>query len=159
MAKDTQPYAGNGVVLSKATLYVGDTVTLSYSGLLVASGADQIYAHIGYNENWEERAFVPMNNEDGVFVAPVKILLPGKLNISFKDSASNWDNNSSENYVFKTSKKAAKADKAGDVKEEKAAVKPAKKAEKPAAKAAKKEEKAAVEAPKKEKAVRKKKSE
>jgi hypothetical protein len=119
MRSSTQPYADNGVILSKSSLNVGEEVLLSYTGLLAQSGADQIFVHIGYGENWQEKAFVPMENDNGVFKAAVKAILPGVLNFSFKDSANNWDNNSSNDYSIKVSEKAKRSTKASEVKSKK----------------------------------------
>ena len=108
MAKTVQNYIESGVEISKSTIYVGDEVTLSYSGILVKDGADMVYAYLGYGDDWEEKGFVPLRNVDGVFKADFKVILPGTMNVSFKDSANNWDNNSTANYVFKVTPKAAK---------------------------------------------------
>ncbi|MCX7920445.1 MAG: carbohydrate-binding protein [Clostridia bacterium] len=109
MATVNQPYQENGVEVSKKTIYVGDEVTLSYSGLLYTSGADMVYAYIGYGDEWEQSEYVPMERGDNSFKATIKVALPGTLNVCFKDSGVNWDNNSSQNYVFKITKKAAKS--------------------------------------------------
>lgn len=106
MSTNAQKYSENGVVISQSIIYVGDEVTLWYSGLLMSSGAFGVYAHVGYGDGWEEKAFIPMNIKDGVYSTNIKIILAGKLNITFKDTASNWDNNSSQNYVFEILEKA-----------------------------------------------------
>lgn len=108
MSSSAQQYADNGLILSKASLTVGDEIVITYSGLLAGSGADQVIAHVGYGENWDGKEFILMENEGGVFKASYKVLSPGILNISFKDSANNWDNNSSNNYSFKVSEKVKK---------------------------------------------------
>lgn len=117
MAKTKQDYADSGVEISKAAIGVGDEVTVLYKGLLAQSGADTVYAHVGYGENWDDKAFIPMERDADVFKTTIKISQPEDLNIAFKDSGDNWDNNSMENYSFKVTKKAAKTAK--DVKEEK----------------------------------------
>lgn len=109
MARNKQLYADNGVEISKATINVGDEVTLLYSGLLAKSGADSVYAHIGYGENWEDKAFVPMEKVEDVFKATIKVSHPEKLNVAFKDSVDNWDNNSQQNYSFDVTAKASKS--------------------------------------------------
>ncbi|MDP4182252.1 MAG: carbohydrate-binding protein [Bacillota bacterium] len=106
MSLKSQPYAENGVMLSKESLSVGDEVTITYEGLLAKSGADQIFMHIGYGDNWLERDFLPMENENGIFKGTVKLTHPEVLNFSFKDSADNWDNNSTQNYSFMISEKS-----------------------------------------------------
>lgn len=109
MVKTKQLYGDNGVELSKATISVGDEITLLYSGLLMESGADSIYAHIGYGDNWEGKEFIPMEKKGDKFKATFKVNLSDKLNIAFKDSVDNWDNNSLQNYSFTISKKATKS--------------------------------------------------
>lgn len=111
MARAKQLYEGNGVQVSKSSIRVGDEITLSYSGLLVQCGAESVYAHIGYGENWEAKEFIPMERCDDVFKAKIKVTHPENLNIAFKDSGDNWDNNSYSNYSFKVSEKAANSSK------------------------------------------------
>ena len=95
----------NGVEISKAQLGIGDEVILSYSGLLAKSGADIVYAHIGYGEKWKDKAFIPMEKQSDVFKAIIKIDRSDDLNIAFKDGGDNWDNNSLANYSFRVKKK------------------------------------------------------
>ncbi|HEY9061163.1 MAG TPA: carbohydrate-binding protein [Pseudobacteroides sp.] len=106
MSLSSQPYAENGVFISDYSLGVGDEVTITYEGILAKSGADQIFLHIGYGKEWLDKAFIPMENENGVFKGSFKITLQDELNISFKDSADNWDNNSFMNYSVKFTGKA-----------------------------------------------------
>lgn len=108
MARTKQLYEDSGVELSKATINVGDEVTLLYRGLLARSGADSVYAHIGYGDNWEGKEFIPMEKVEDVFKATIKVNLSDKLNIAFKDGVDNWDNNSQQNYSFNVSAKASK---------------------------------------------------
>lgn len=105
MAKNVKSYTDYGVSISKPSINVGDKVTISYDGLLAKSGADTIYTHIGYGDTWEKKDFIRMDNEEGIFKAAIEVANAGSLNISFKDSADNWDNNSAENYSFKVAKK------------------------------------------------------
>jgi len=115
MAKSKQEYANNGVEISKATIGVGDEVTLFYKGLLAQCGAEEIYAHIGYGKEWENKAFIPMERDNDVFKATIRIERPDNLNVAFKDSGDNWDNNSMANYSFKVSKRVTKtSSKASD---------------------------------------------
>jgi hypothetical protein len=104
MTNIAQIYAENGVFISKSNFHVGDEVTISYNGLLAQQGADSVYIHMGYGPKWKEKTYIPMKNEEGIFKAKFKILLDDVLNISFKDSADNWDNNSYMNYSFSVSK-------------------------------------------------------
>ncbi|MCX7842711.1 MAG: carbohydrate-binding protein [Clostridia bacterium] len=162
MAGKTQPYAENGVIIDKLPAYAGDEVTITYDGLLAKSGADKVYAYIGYGEEWQEKGFVPMNLELDTFKATFKALMPGTMYIAFKDSAENWDNNSGANYSFEIGKKKRAAVKTSEKKtEEKKAPENKAAQKKPVAKAAavKKTEDTITEAVPKKKAVRKKKEE
>jgi hypothetical protein len=120
LALKAQMYSENGVILSKKELKLGDKVLLSYDGLLVKSGADQVIAHIGYGDMWDEKAFIPMDAEDGVFTATFIVGQAKDLNISFKDGADNWDNNSNLNYTFTVNEKVKEPKKTESVKKAKA---------------------------------------
>ena len=106
MAKKS--YDENGVLLSKKTLYSGDIIKVSYTGLLVQSGAKSVFLHVGFGDKWENPSLIPMNCENDVFTADFEIMEYKEFGICFKDSAENWDNNSGENYVFNISKKPVK---------------------------------------------------
>jgi hypothetical protein len=101
-----QPFAENGIIVSKASIKAGDEIALSYSGLLAQNGADELYVHVGYGEAWEEKEFIPMEHQDGAFHAGIRVKQAGTLNVAFKDSAENWDNNSAQNYSFLVTKKS-----------------------------------------------------
>ncbi len=118
MAVKIQQYTENGVTISKTSLYPGDKVTISYDGLLTKNGADQVFIHLGYGDLWDEKEFIPMENEGGIFKGSFSIKASDTLNMAFKDAVGNWDNNSNNNYSFKISKKATKSKK--EVVEEKA---------------------------------------
>lgn len=114
MASVIQEYESNGVLISKSPLKVGESVTLTYKGLLADHGAEQVIAHIGYGENWDGKDYIPMSFEDGVFKTTFKVALPESLNVCFKDIAENWDNNYGSNYSFKVGAKVVKAKKESD---------------------------------------------
>ncbi|MDQ2085521.1 carbohydrate-binding protein [Herbivorax sp. ANBcel31] len=120
MARTKQLYAGNGVEVSKSSIRVGDEVTLSYNGLLAQSGAESVYAHIGYGESWEDKKFIPMEKNEDVFETKIKVTHPDSLNVAFKDSSDNWDNNSFSNYSFKVTQKASRTSQKSSSTEKKA---------------------------------------
>jgi hypothetical protein len=105
MAKEMQMYSNNGISVSKTSIVAGDELTLSYNGVLAERGADSIYAHIGYGDNWEDKDLVPMKRIGNTFKTSIKVTRTGSLNICFKDSVDNWDNNSNSNYTFSVSSK------------------------------------------------------
>lgn len=96
-------YSDNGVSASEL---MGNSIKLIYNGLLAKSGATQVYAVIGYgnNNNWENVEYHQMNNTlTNTFEVNVPVKMTGNLNVCFKDSANNWDNNSGMNYTFTSS--------------------------------------------------------
>ncbi|MDN5347369.1 MAG: hypothetical protein PWP65_933 [Clostridia bacterium] len=76
----------------------GQNVTIKYKGLLVNSGADAVWLHYGY-DGWQSSATVAMGwQSDRSCVATIPALGNREINFCFKDSASNWDNNSGWNW-------------------------------------------------------------
>ncbi|NLU42912.1 MAG: hypothetical protein GXX08_12015 [Firmicutes bacterium] len=95
---------GGGVFVSPLPITAGDRVTLKYNGLLSRSGATRVFAHVGYGRrNWVGVTDMPMTKEpDGTWTAQIQIdrdqMSP--LNVCFRDSAHNWDNNYGNNWSF-----------------------------------------------------------
>jgi len=79
MARTKQVYADNGVELSKTTLTVGDEVTLYYKGLLAQSGADAIFAHIGYGETGKIKRLYPCKRRTMSSRQPSRLIMPMTL--------------------------------------------------------------------------------
>jgi hypothetical protein len=100
MRKQVQAYIGNGIRLSKASPKVGDKITLYYNGILPECGADAVYANIGYGDEWDDKEFLYMDEEEGLFKVKFTVKQSGNMQICFKDGANNWDNNSLLNYTF-----------------------------------------------------------
>ena len=97
-------YLPNGVKISPAIPSPGDRVKLVYDGLLSKSGANDIYAHFGYNSNWDNLSYLRMNRALTGFESTITLAEANTLNLAFKDCANNWDNNSGKNYVFDVAK-------------------------------------------------------
>lgn len=92
-------YSGHGVELQDAR----NTLRLVYSGILAKNGAEEIEAVVGYGNNlhWEDVNNYPMHNlNNGKFELMLPVIRAGNINIAFKDSQGNWDNNSGMNYSF-----------------------------------------------------------
>jgi hypothetical protein len=96
---DNQQYKENGVSLTKVT---DNTAALKYDGLLAKCGADDVYTVVGYgsNSNWENIQTIRMNRFENTFHADIPVMSGMNINVCFKDSADNWDNNSGMNYTF-----------------------------------------------------------
>lgn len=121
MALKKKDYKENGVSLSKKALNVGDEFSILYDGILSQHGAEEVFAHVGYGENWENAETLKMNKENGSFTAKIVAQKEGTLNLCFKDAIDNWDNNSAENYTFEIKESASK--KITEVKKETKATK------------------------------------
>lgn len=93
-------YYQNGVIVTPSVVAEGDTATITYKGLLYNSGADSVYLHAGYGDRWGKAVDVRMQRTNDGFEARLPVNSKDTLNISFKDSAANWDNNSGRNYSF-----------------------------------------------------------
>ncbi|MGI6085921.1 MAG: carbohydrate-binding family 25 protein [Acetivibrionales bacterium] len=95
-----QSYSKSGVSFEKLSEAQGE---VSYSGLLAKSGAQEVYGVYGFgsNQNWEAVSTLQFKKEgENLFRAIIPIEQGKNVNIAFKDSAENWDNNSGMNYTF-----------------------------------------------------------
>jgi hypothetical protein len=111
MGKNQQDYKVNGVSFSKASISVGDEVTLSYKGVLLEKGSADIFLHFGYGDSWEEKELLQMKLEKGTYKAKLKMKHSGNLNFCFKDNVENWDNNADNNYSLNIEEEKAKKTK------------------------------------------------
>lgn len=93
-------YIYNGVSINPPTPAVGDSVKVSYDGLLAKSGASHVYAYVGFGNRWENDHYIQMNRSTTGFEASIPVSNSDILNVCFKDCANNWDNNSGKNYSF-----------------------------------------------------------
>lgn len=93
-------YIENGVIIAPNVVAAGEKTTVKYKGLLYNSGADEVYLRLGYGSDWKDQKDVKMTKTSDGFEAQIPITSPDKLNLVFKDSANNWDNNSGTNYSF-----------------------------------------------------------
>jgi len=93
-------YINNGIAISPAIPTAGDNVRIVYDGLLVKSGASDVFAHVGFGSNWDKVSDYRMQRTSMGFEASIPVQNATTLNLAFKDCANNWDNNSGRNYVF-----------------------------------------------------------
>lgn len=103
MAQSKNSY--NGIEVSKTAIAIGDEITITYKGFLAVNGAESLYAHLGYNEGWEDKESVQMKKEKGGFKAKIKVTNPGSLNVCFSNEWNNYDNNDHNNYTFQVAAK------------------------------------------------------
>lgn len=96
----TNNYKSNGITIKPATFSVGDKIKLTYNGLLSESGAEEVFAHIGWGEAWENLDDIKMSKTKSGFTATISIESMNQLNLCFKDAMNNWDNNNGCNYTI-----------------------------------------------------------
>lgn len=95
-------YSDNGVYVTPSDFTYGDRIRVTYDGLLSKSGATEVFAHIGYGtQKWDDVTDIKMSQIANCFEATFPVNETSNLNVVFKDSANNWDNNSGKNYSFK----------------------------------------------------------
>ena len=89
-------YHANGVFIRPSSR---SSCHVTYTGLLKECGADAVYAHTGYGHQWKNAYDYKMEKTAQGFEAAIPIPSEtDRLNLCFKDSANNWDNNSGRNY-------------------------------------------------------------
>jgi len=93
-------YLANGVIITPAPAEPHQNVTIVYNGLLAKSGAPELYAHVGFGDSWQGVQDIKMIRTPSGFEATIPAVNADSLNVCFRDSANNWDNNSGMNYNF-----------------------------------------------------------
>ena len=94
-------YLYSSVTISPSIPAVNQEVQIIYNGILLQDGASEVYAHVGFGSNWKSTADYRMNRTPRGFEVSIPITNhTDRLNVCFKDSANNWDNNSGSNYSF-----------------------------------------------------------
>ena len=97
---NSNEYLADGVVISPTNPQPGQAVKLSYNGLLPKSGANNVFAHVGFGYEWQNVHDLQMTRTPAGFEATVTTSNNDTMCVAFKDSANNWDNNSGLNYNF-----------------------------------------------------------
>ena len=97
---NSNEYLANGVIISPTNPHPGESVKVCYNGLLPKSGANTIYAHVGFGFEWQNQQDIQMTRTPAGFEASVTANNHDTLCVAFKDCANNWDNNQGLNYNF-----------------------------------------------------------
>ena len=89
-------------------------VKISYTGKFFQENAEEVFIHYGFGNNWENVNEIKMEKTELGFQVEIELLSNDSLNLCFRNSNNEWDNNDSQNYIFPIEK----ADLALVVKEE-----------------------------------------
>ncbi|MFZ7102792.1 MAG: carbohydrate-binding protein [Peptococcaceae bacterium] len=94
---ESTPAEAEGINIEPGLPKIGEEVRIRYDGLLTQTGADQIYLHVGYEDNWHDLEDIPMQHyAKGWYCDFVPEY--DEINFCFHDSANNWDNNNGSNW-------------------------------------------------------------
>lgn len=100
-----ESYVSSGVSISPTIPAVHQEVRITYNGLLFQNGASDVYAHVGFGNDWKSTTDYKMNRTTKGFEITLPIAIyTDSINVCFKDSSNNWDNNLGSNYSFPVKK-------------------------------------------------------
>ncbi len=97
--KESDENYSKGVIFTT----IGNQVKLVYDGLLAQSGATQVYAVVNTRDEKHllSTSTYPMKGTNQkTFELSIPASTKTLINVAFKDSASNWDNNSGQDYSY-----------------------------------------------------------
>lgn len=75
-------------------------IKITYAGILFQNQSEEVFAHIGYGDNWEDSQDIAMEKTELGFQAVIAVKSGEKLNFCFRNSNGEWDNNNGNNYGF-----------------------------------------------------------
>ena len=81
-------------------LIEGTNVKISYTGRLFEENSESVFLHYGFGPQWDNVNEVQMLKTELGFQAEIELLSADSLNLCFRNSNNEWDNNNSSNYVF-----------------------------------------------------------
>lgn len=79
-------------------------VKISYTGKLFEENSKNVYLHYGYGINWDNISDVEMTKSELGYQAEIELMSSDSLNLCFRNSNNEWDNNNGQNYTFKIEK-------------------------------------------------------
>lgn len=81
-------------------LIENSTVKLSYTGDLFQNYSEEVFVHYGFGNNWDNLNEIKMEKSEIGFQAEIELVSGDTLNLCFRNSEGQWDNNDSQNYIF-----------------------------------------------------------
>ena len=79
-------------------------VKISYVGLLYQNNSDKVFLHYGFGLNWDNVSDIEMEKTELGFQCEIEINSDETLNLCFRNSLDEWDNNDGINYIFQIEK-------------------------------------------------------
>ncbi len=77
---------------------------ISYVGDLYQNNSEQVFLHYGFGLQWDDVTDVKMEKTELGFQSEIDIKEYESLNLCFRNSNNEWDNNNGENYIFNIEK-------------------------------------------------------
>ena len=81
-------------------LIENNTVKISYTGKLFQDNSEEVFAHYGFGTNWDNLNEVKMEKTELGFQVEIELISSDTLNLCFRNSNNEWDNNDGQNYIF-----------------------------------------------------------
>ena len=75
-------------------------VKISYTGKLFQENSEEVFVHYGFGNNWNNLNEIQMEKTELGFQAEIELKSDETLNLCFRNSNNEWDNNDSQNYIF-----------------------------------------------------------
>ena len=81
-------------------LIENSTVKISYTGKLFQDDSEEVFVHYGFGNNWDNLNEIQMEKTELGFQAEIELNSSESLNLCFRNSNNEWDNNDAQNYIF-----------------------------------------------------------
>ena len=85
-------------------LIENSTVKISYTGKLFQDNSEEVFVHYGFGNSWDNLNEIKMERSEIGFQAEIELISSDTLNLCFRNSNNEWDNNDSHNYIFQIEK-------------------------------------------------------
>ena len=76
------------------------TIKISYTGKLFQEDSEEVFVHYGFGNNWNNLNEIKMERTELGFQAEIELISNDTLNLCFRNSNNEWDNNEAQNYIF-----------------------------------------------------------
>ena len=81
-------------------LIENSTIKISYTGKLFQNNSEEVFVHYGFGNNWDNLNEIKMEKTELGFQAEIELVSDDTLNLCFRNTNNEWDNNDGQNYIF-----------------------------------------------------------